>query len=332
MSAKIQRNDPCPCGSGKKYKNCCWIQERNFAQEINQDTLRAIEEQDFSSLEEVQAFVHQRMQRQNETPEDDFEGLSPGQMYRLLNHPLSSPEVVRIHPPQSDVSSVPVIRLFLLIADEIGSGLKPTATGNLPQTVSRRITRAFMGEQKYAKYSRLGEIRSELEFYLLHITRIVGELAKLIRKYRGRFILSRDCRELLGQSDRATLYLRLFETFTTRYNWSYWHDNPPLPILQQSFLFTLYLLHCHGNRWRNEEHYQDAFLRAFPSAINTIESTPYITPVERLRWQYSKGVLDDFTTFLGFSQKRPAAPTGIERQYEYKALPLLNEVIDFSIQ
>lgn len=20
---KIQRNDPCPCGSGKKYKNCC---------------------------------------------------------------------------------------------------------------------------------------------------------------------------------------------------------------------------------------------------------------------------------------------------------------------
>ena len=21
---KIGRNDPCPCGSGKKYKNCCW--------------------------------------------------------------------------------------------------------------------------------------------------------------------------------------------------------------------------------------------------------------------------------------------------------------------
>jgi len=22
-TAKIGRNDPCPCGSGKKYKNCC---------------------------------------------------------------------------------------------------------------------------------------------------------------------------------------------------------------------------------------------------------------------------------------------------------------------
>ncbi len=23
MTGKIGRNDPCPCGSGKKYKNCC---------------------------------------------------------------------------------------------------------------------------------------------------------------------------------------------------------------------------------------------------------------------------------------------------------------------
>lgn len=22
-SNKVGRNDPCPCGSGKKYKNCC---------------------------------------------------------------------------------------------------------------------------------------------------------------------------------------------------------------------------------------------------------------------------------------------------------------------
>ncbi len=27
MSEKIGRNDPCPCGSGKKYKNCCLTKE-----------------------------------------------------------------------------------------------------------------------------------------------------------------------------------------------------------------------------------------------------------------------------------------------------------------
>jgi len=25
---KAQRNDPCPCGSGKKYKKCCWNKEK----------------------------------------------------------------------------------------------------------------------------------------------------------------------------------------------------------------------------------------------------------------------------------------------------------------
>ncbi len=28
-SEKIGRNDPCPCGSGKKYKNCCMLKESN---------------------------------------------------------------------------------------------------------------------------------------------------------------------------------------------------------------------------------------------------------------------------------------------------------------
>jgi uncharacterized protein len=27
MSKKAGRNDPCPCGSGKKYKSCCWGKE-----------------------------------------------------------------------------------------------------------------------------------------------------------------------------------------------------------------------------------------------------------------------------------------------------------------
>lgn len=32
---KVGRNDPCPCGSGKKYKKCCLGKEANLAQEIH---------------------------------------------------------------------------------------------------------------------------------------------------------------------------------------------------------------------------------------------------------------------------------------------------------
>lgn len=30
MSKKIGRNDLCPCGSGKKYKQCCWGKPRTL--------------------------------------------------------------------------------------------------------------------------------------------------------------------------------------------------------------------------------------------------------------------------------------------------------------
>ena len=28
MTEKVQRNDPCPCGSKKKYKKCCGISKK----------------------------------------------------------------------------------------------------------------------------------------------------------------------------------------------------------------------------------------------------------------------------------------------------------------
>ncbi len=38
---KVGRNDPCPCGSGKKFKKCCeakMIGKRFLAQKITQDS------------------------------------------------------------------------------------------------------------------------------------------------------------------------------------------------------------------------------------------------------------------------------------------------------
>ena len=32
---EVGRNDPCPCGSGKKYKKCCLLKEQNTVSENN---------------------------------------------------------------------------------------------------------------------------------------------------------------------------------------------------------------------------------------------------------------------------------------------------------
>ena len=38
---KVSRNSPCPCGSGKKYKKCCLVQDEKAAAEAEEQQLLA---------------------------------------------------------------------------------------------------------------------------------------------------------------------------------------------------------------------------------------------------------------------------------------------------
>ncbi|MGC9424191.1 SEC-C metal-binding domain-containing protein, partial [Vibrio sp.] len=96
---KIGRNDPCPCGSGKKYKKCCLgkngdaVPVGGASQGVQSELHQAIEGKEFSSLEEAQDFANQFMQQRNQRPMDDFHGLSPEQMSQILNYPFDSPQI-----------------------------------------------------------------------------------------------------------------------------------------------------------------------------------------------------------------------------------------------
>ena len=38
---KLGRNDPCPCGSGKKYKNCCMKKDQEAERQAIKDLQEA---------------------------------------------------------------------------------------------------------------------------------------------------------------------------------------------------------------------------------------------------------------------------------------------------
>ena len=61
---KIGRNDPCPCGSGKKYKRCC----------LNEDGARsgfAVDDRN-SALAKLDRFVEKELGKEDEAAYDDF--------------------------------------------------------------------------------------------------------------------------------------------------------------------------------------------------------------------------------------------------------------------
>lgn len=93
----------------------------------------------------------------------------------------------------------------------------------------------------------------------MHVTRLVAELAGLVRKYKGKFILSRECRKLVAEIGPSGIYPRLFQAFVGKYNWAYQDNYGEIPFIQQSFLFSLYLLNRYGDDWRTSTFYEDRF-------------------------------------------------------------------------
>ena len=119
MKQKIGRNDPCPCGSGKKYKHCCMDRtdqhdEESPTQKVMEEIREALENREFSSLEETQGLVDRVMEKKNRVPHLDFMGLSSEQVYRMLYDPLETLEdIFRLnhHFDPAFFQNIPIVKM-----------------------------------------------------------------------------------------------------------------------------------------------------------------------------------------------------------------------------
>lgn len=48
---KVGPNDPCGCGSGKKYKKCCWTKDQQVQAQAAQDARGAIADEPAASAD-----------------------------------------------------------------------------------------------------------------------------------------------------------------------------------------------------------------------------------------------------------------------------------------
>lgn len=335
---KNRRNDLCLCGSGVKYVDCCANKQKGDAQRgmlgAAMDEVRELlEGRSFTSLEETNAFLSQQMQQRNQAPKNDFDGLSPEQMHRFLLFPFESPHLVSFPSCLDAAPEAPVLTLFSMLVEVLGDkGVKATTTGNLPRNLCRNIAMAYLGEGKYRENYRYGELRSEPEFFHLHVTRLVSGLAGFVRKYKEKFIVSSGCRKLMSKHGPAGIYPKLFREFATRYNWAYRDHWQQIPLIQQSFLFTLYLLKRHGTEWQTGRFYEDWFLRAFPAVLQEISPVgEYFSPEQILRSCYSPRCLDSFAGFFGLAEIQRDSAERYNGDFRLRKLPLLDNVVQFHL-
>jgi hypothetical protein len=333
---KIGRNDPCPCGSGKKYKRCCYGKETAGSTHGNgpagalQELREAMKGKEFGSLKELQAFAGWHTGQKNRAPVDDFQGLSPEQMHRFLHFPFTSADLVTFPPRLTTAPEAPITKLFALLTNAMGQkGFKATAKGNLPLNFVKEAALAYLSDEERSIHRGM---RSETDFFDLHVTRLVSTLAGFIRKYRGRLLPTAKFEKLMVQGGMAGLYPPLFRAFVEKYNWGYRDLYPDFRIIQQSFLFSLRLFHRYGDEWRTPAFYEDCFLRAFPTVLAEAESERfYTTPENAVRACYTWRCLEGFAVFFGLMDIEREQRGILDRQFRLKKTSVLDEAVVFSV-
>jgi len=327
---KIGRNDPCPCGSGKKYKHCCISISRAVSDELSE----LLSAQDFDSIEEVQAATDTLMAKQNQKPQDDFLGLSSEQVYRMLNFPYDTPELFQFSDQLSIEPVAPILMLVEGIVSAIDEkGLQATkARGSLPQKICRDIWSDYSKLYADKAFASFHKVNKEDDFFDLHVARIVLELAGFLRKTKGRFYLTKKYKKIASKTGLKGLYPIIFKTYCREFNWGYWDHYNDVPFIQQSFLFTLYLLKQHGEKMTFTSVYEDDFMQAFPMVTDEMEGSSYSTPEEDCRRCYSSRTIKRFLVFLGLAElKVIKSEKHYDHKYKIKKTPLFDAVVHFNL-
>ena len=270
------------------------------------------------------------MSRRNRQPQEDFHGLTPEQMHRLLNFPFESPELFHFPEVLPSQPVAPILDLIQSIAEPIDDkGLKATAKGNLPQKLCRDAARKYRKNLPPDDPRHAFGVNREDDFAELNVARVIMELSGLLRKTKGRFHLTRKYHRFTEESGFTRLYPAIFQTYCRKFNWAYWDGYQEIPFIQQSFLYTLYLLNRYGDEWNPSDFYEDCLLQAFPMIVDEIEPSAWSSAEDHFRRCYTHRALDLFLQFMGLAviEKMPGAEPW-SRVCRIRKLPLLDEVLE----
>ncbi len=265
---------------------------------------------------------------------DDLEalcGLSREQMFSLLYDPFSSPETVTFNLELTKFPDSAFFRLFNYLLKGAAAGdLKPTAQGNLPVKFVNDAARWFYGEKEYQARKKMFTFRTETDFRVFHTVRLVAHLSGFIRKYKNRMHLTKSGREVLEKGMNGHAFLKIFRAYTTRFNWGCNDGYPELHIVQQAFLFTLYLLMRHGNRFRPASFFENMLVAAFPEEIPHVPEVYLDTGEDTLKECFSLRSLSRFAHFFGFIELGDADNARWIEKQKLKRTSFLAEWIHFS--
>lgn len=194
-------------------------------------------------LELLRAMAEEVMNRRNSAPIDDFAGLSPNEMTAFLYLAFDSPELIELPEILSSEPSAPILDLLLPLFEQLTQKpAKLTAKGNLPTAFVNEMVANYAPSHDEDLDLTKEYAHNEDTFMDLHVARTVADLAGLVYKRQGKLHLTKKAAKLRSEHGAAGLYPAVLRTYVGKFNWAYGDGYGPLPLIQQSWAFTCFLL------------------------------------------------------------------------------------------
>lgn len=331
---KLGRNDPCHCGSGKKYKHCCLEGAAKIHGEIANEFSQAMAMNPNLNLDEMNALLNHQMTQRNNSPMADFCGLSPAQMSNWLYAPFSKLSGVTIHTP-ADLSASPVMRYLDLMIQEAlqqGGSFKATTRGNLPAKLVKQAS-ALLPEFAIAAYEREISIsdyagNKEDNVRALHYTRVLADITGILTAKDGRFWLSHAAQTQYQANGINGFFQPMLDAAVNKFDWAYLDGLEQDIDLRTFWLFMLWRVHSHGSL---KKMFKEVAI-AFPDLLAQLAAAGGDEPDWLLPIIINTRFVDRFLQYWGFVTYDPHGwHLATEATEKTQVLPLLNQSFTFSV-
>ena len=216
------------------------------------------------SLDELYQIARQVSDDFNESPHPDFEGLSPAQMYFIVDDPMSG-KIVRFRDPVdpgvvSELLMVQAARIILSHVDPV-KGLKLTATGKLPRKVVAAIHSTGLYRTPYEDILS-PKVLNEDDFIPACLGHILLKLAGFVRTAKNKMMLTGKGRSAM--QDPVELFKGMFRVFVSKFNKAYFDNYDDEEIGHVGLTYVMYLLSKYGDKKRSSDFYAEKYFKAFP--------------------------------------------------------------------
>lgn len=329
---KIGRNQPCPCGSGKKYKHCCYDAAQQQAAEMNSELAHILATNPSLTMDELNVVAQHKMIERNNQPVDDFCGLTPALMSNWLYAPLSEKTLIDIATPD-DLSGCPVMRYLSIMVDEAivqGGSIKLTPKGNLPTTIVKKASE-LLPEFAVSEYHSMVSISefagsNEDKFNALHYTKVLTDLAGVFYKRSGRLHFKKDALKEVESLGIQALFLPMLEAAIKEYNWGYLDSFADDVDLSLIVFFMLWRLNEHASLEKLTQEVEVAF----PDILKQVEDSDFLPSENGLAFILESRFINRFLEFWGFAMLNPRVyEDGKTRPRQLELLSLFAQAFRF---